>query len=382
MLEDPWRDRAIPIRFHEEADSLARLLEAAAARPIDGVLALGDRPTVLAARTAAALGLSGHPPDAARRASNKLLTRRACAEADLPTPWHLPASLDAAPAALVPAVSFPCVVKPLALSGSRGVIRADDDEEFVAAFERVRRLLVQAEVRAARDPSNDLILIEQYIEGEEVALEAVLEHGRLRPLALFDKPAPLVGPFFEETVYVTPSALSVGDQRRVTQAVTAAAAALGLHHGPVHAECRLNDRQIVVLEVAARPIGGLCARALRFTGDGCQEMSFEELLLRHALGEPADRYVRETAASALMMVPIPKDGYFRGVEGLESAAAVDGVHEIHITAKPGQRLVPPPEGASYLGFMFSRAATASDAVAAVLEAHRRVRFAIEPALMP
>ena len=381
VLEDPWRDAAIPIRFHEEDESLARLLDAAATRPVDGILAAGDRSTVLAARVAAALSLPGHPADAARRAANKLLMRRTCAAAGLPTPWHLATSRDVEPAELIAAISFPCVVKPVALSGSRGVIRADNVREFVSAFDRVRRLLGQREIRAARDPANDLILVEQYIEGREFALEAIMEHGQLRPLALFDKPVPLVGPFFEETIYVTPSALSADDQLRLTKAVVEIAAALGLHHGSIHAECRMHDDEIVVLEVAGRPIGGLCARALRFTSNAHHATSFEELLLRHALGEPVDRYAREAIASALMMIPIVGDGYFRGVEGLEWAAGVDGIDEIRITAKSGQRMVRLPEGDSYLGFMFARAGTAADAVAALGEAHARLRFTIDPALV-
>ena len=381
VLEDPWRDAAIPVRFYEEDESLARLIEVATTRPVHGILAVGDRATVLAARVAAALSLPGHPEDAARRAANKLLMRRTCAAARLPTPWHLATSLDVEPADLVSALSFPCVVKPVALSGSRGVIRADNAGEFVAAFDRVRRLLGQPEIRAARDPANDLILIERYIEGREFALEAIVERGQLRPLALFDKPEPLVGPFFEETIYVTPSALSADEQVRLTKAVVDVTIALGLHHGPIHAECRMNADEIVVLEVAGRPIGGLCARALRFTSNAHQVTSFEELLLRQALGEPIDRYAREAVASALMMIPIARDGYFRGVEGLELAARVDGIDEIRITAKSGQRMVRLPEGDSYLGFMFARARTAADAVAALWEAHGRLRFTIDPALV-
>jgi hypothetical protein len=201
----------------------------------------------------------------------------------------------------------------------------------------------------------------------------------LRTLALFDKPDPLVGPFFEETVYVTPSRVSPGSQRKIEAAVAAAIKAIGLHHGPIHAECRVNSRGVYVLEVAARPIGGLCSKAIRMERAGFS-ISFEEFLLRHALGEPMSSWTRETNASAVMMIPIPRSGVYRRVDGVEAAGDVPFIEEIQITAKPDQRLLALPEGASYLGFIFARAATAEDAERAVREAHAHLRFKIDPLL--
>jgi hypothetical protein len=275
-------------------------------------------------------------------------------------------------------------VKPVALSGSRGVMRADDPDGLAAAFERLRALMQQPEVRAERNDAHAMALIEGFIPGREYALEGVMHHGALQVLAIFDKPDPLDGPFFEETIYLTPSAALADTQRAIVDGVTRAARALGLHHGPIHAECRVRGDRVYVLEVAARPIGGLCARALRFQrsaiGDPRSTTSLEELLLRHALGEDPGPYRREDGASGVMMIPIPKRGILSGVDGVDEARAVDGIEEIHVTAKPDQLLVPLPEGASYLGFIFARAATPVLVEQALRLAHARLVFTIDPEL--
>lgn len=379
-LEDPWWDQAIPIRFHLEATSVRAIVKATADAPVDGVLAVGDRPTVVAALTAAALGLPGNPVEAVRAAGNKLRARERFAAAGLPTPWFTEASTAMDPAMTASDVPYPCVLKPLVLSGSRGVIRANDEAAFVRAFERIARLLCAKDVKAMRDPAAGTILVERYIPGDEFALEGVLDRGTLHTLALFDKPEPLVGPFFEETIYVTPSSHPAAVQQAIRDATAAACRALGLWHGPVHAECRVNDEGVWMLEVAARPIGGLCAQALRFARPGGETMPLEEVLLRHALDEPIATLVRETAASAVMMVPIPKRGVYRGVGGVEAARRVAGVDEVRITAKADQDLVPLPEGASYLGFVFARGASPEAAVASVRAAHDRLEFSIDAAL--
>jgi hypothetical protein len=201
------------------------------------------------------------------------------------------------------------------LAASRGVIRADNERELVAAVERVRRMLGAPDVRAMRDPDAGTVLIEGFIPGQEFAVDGVLDQGTLHVLAIFDKPDPLDGPFFEETIYVTPSRAPAADQSAMHEAVAAACRALGLGHGPIHAECRVAAGGVHVLEVAARPIGGLCAGALRFTRHGGEPISLEELLLRHASGLPWEPWSRETSASGVMMIPIPAAGRYRGVEG-------------------------------------------------------------------
>jgi biotin carboxylase len=243
-------------------------------------------------------------------------------------------------------LTYPCVLKPVGLSGSRGVMRADNAEGFAAAFARLQALMRQPDVLAERDEAHTTAVIEGFIPGREYALEGLLTGGRLHTLAIFDKPDPLDGPFFEETIYLTPSSANDDVQRAIIDSVGRAAAALGLRHGPIHAECRVNAEGVFVLEVAARPIGGLCARALRFQSQSA--MSLEDLLLRHALGEDPTTYMRESQASGVMMIPIPKRGVYRRVDGVDDARGVAGVVDIQITAKPDQRLVPLPEGASYL----------------------------------
>jgi len=377
QLDDPWRDHAIPVRFHEEWRSVDSVLKQLEHQPVDGVVAVGDRPTVMAAYVSRLLGLPGHPPEAAVAARDKRLTREKLRAAGLPSPSCLTVLIGADVTQLLERVSFPAIVKPTVLSGSRGVIRSDDALSFATAFDRVRRLLASPEVRDLRDPEADVVQIEEYIPGSEYAIEGLLENGVFRALAIFDKPDPLDGPFFEETIYVTPSRVNPQTQQQMTAAVADAAKALGLHHGPVHAECRVNSRGIYILEVAARPIGGLCAKALRFERSGVV-ISFEELLLRHAVGERMDGWMRESRASAVMMIPIPRSGVYRKVDGLETAVHVPHVEEIQVTAKPDQQLLSLPDGASYLGFIFARAESPAFVERAVREAHARLRFTIDP----
>ena len=380
VLDDPWQDRAIPILFHDEDAAVRAIVAATADDPVAGVLAVGDRPAVIAAGAAHALRLRWHPPDAARISANKLLTRVRLREADLPSPWFIALPIDASAESVSDAVTFPCVVKPLSMAASRGVIRANTADELIAAVHRVRGLLRLPGVQATRDPTTLTLLVEEYVAGWEVAVEGVMSDRALQILAIFDKPDPLEGPFFEETIYVTPSRLSNSAGRRIAQAVTRAASALGLSDGPIHAECRVNERGVFVLEVAARPIGGLCAKALRFDGAGDTEVTLEELLLRHAVGETVTAYRRETQAAGVMMIPIPTDGLYKRVAGRDDARAVDYIEEIVITAKPDQRIRPLPEGGSYLGFIFARAPQHEEVVGALRASHARLRFEIEPSM--
>jgi biotin carboxylase len=350
-------------------ESFARL------HPLAAIVAADDDGVLLAARAAAVLGLRHNAPAAVACARDKALTRAAFEAGGLPVPWHLRLGPDDDPGRRAAQLRYPCVVKPLDLSASRGVIRADDPAGFVAAFRRCGALLraLAPEARPG-DPRLDL-LVEVYVEGAEVALEGLLVGGRLRALALFDKPDPLEGPFFEETLYVTPSRLPHPTQGAVEEAVAAGAAALGLTEGPVHAEVRLAAAGPVVLEIAPRSIGGLCSRALRF-GRG---VSLESLLLRHALGEDVAGLVREPRASGVMMIPIPRAGTLRGVSGVAEALQVGGVEDIRITLRPGDELVPLPEGHRYLGFIFARGDAPAGVEQALRDAHRRLTFEIAPA---
>jgi biotin carboxylase len=386
QLDDPWQDRAVPVRFHDLDPSVEAIVERARRYPVDGVLAVGDRPVVLAARAAHALGRPWHSVEGAAASADKRRSRAALAAAGLPSPKFFVASATQPPASRLRQGSggqggpapFPVVLKPLGLSGSRGVIRANDPREFDAAFERIRALLARPQVRAARTGLEDAILVEGYIDGREYALEGVLTDGALRVFAIFEKPDPLEGPFFEETIYVTPSHLSAEVQAGVADHVRRASHALGLTHGPIHAECRIApDGSVYVLEVAARPIGGLCSRVLTFVGAAA---SLEEVLLLHAVGRPIADITRESGGAAVMMIPIPSRGMYKGVAGEADAREVPWVTDIRITAKAGQLLETLPEAGSYLGFIFAKADTPHAAEAAVRSAHARLTFAISKEL--
>ena len=375
VLDDPWRDSAIAIRFQDEVAAVEEIRAALIESPVRGVLAVGDRPALIAALAAEALELRGSPPNAVRIAGNKLLTRIRLREAELPVPWFTEVRLDEPGSDVADRISFPCVVKPLTMSASRGVMRVDTLKQFEMAMDRISHVLERSDVEG-RDPSHLTILVEQYLPGGEVAVEGVLTDGVLQIFAVFDKPDPLEGPFFEETIYVTPSGATDRADLEVRQAVSRSAAAFGLTDGPVHAECRIGTNGVFVLEVAPRPIGGLCAKALQFLAPSGETVSLEEVLLRQALAEPVTEYRREDLASGVMMIPIPRDGLYKNVVGLESARAVDHIEEIVITAHRDQRIRPLPEGGSYLGFIFARADLPAQVESALRSAHRCLKFEI------
>lgn len=373
VLEDPWGDQAIPVRFEDPYGSRDTV---AAAGPFDGIAAVGDRPAFLAALAAEALGIPHHPPAAVAVCRDKFLARQRFQSAGLLVPEFFRISVSSDPSEAAQCAHFPCVLKPLGLSGSRGVIRANNAKEFLAAFARIRALLESTDIAALREEQNRYIQVESFIEGREFALEGIVTRGQLRVLAIFDKPDPLDGPFFEETIYVTPSRESEAAQRMMIEVTSGAVRALGLTHGPIHAEVRVNRHGVWVLEVAARPIGGLCARTLRFNGD----MPLEELILRHAVGEDISAARLRDGASGVMMIPIPKAGIYQGVEGVENAAKEPGVEGVAITAKRGQQILPLPEGSSYLGFIFARADSPERAEYALRKAHACLQFEIATTL--
>ena len=379
-LTDPWRDGAVPIRFQDAGASAAAVQAALASNPVHGVLAVGDRPAVLAASLARVLGVPGNPRAAAAASGNKLVSRQVFRDAGLRVPHFelMPVAID--PATRARDFVYPVVLKPLTLSGSRGVIRADTPAQFEAAFNRIVTLLQVANALDAGHDRHAHLLVESFIPGREFAVEGVLSQGALQCLAIFDKPDPLDGPFFEETIYVTPSRALPDEQTAIAEAVSTAAQALGLRHGPVHAECRVNSDGVFVLEVAARPIGGLCAKALSFRGPSGVVASLEEVLVRHAAGEDVRGYAREPLASGVMMLPIPRRGVLRAVDGVEAARAVTGIDEVRITAKLDALLIPLPEGRSYLGFLFAHGATPADVETSLREAHGRLAFRMDRAI--
>jgi biotin carboxylase len=352
-------DRAVVVPLHDPG-AAADAIEALDARAaLDAVLAVDDRGVLAAAAAGERLGLPHNPPDAVAATRDKARMRRALADAEVPQPRFAVVPDDAD---VLPDVGYPCVVKPTGRSGSQGVIRADDADEALAVAARVRAI--------APGP----LLFEEYVPGVEVAVEGLLRGGMLDVLAVFDKPDPLVGPYFEETIYVTPSRLPAAALARLDELTARACAALGLVEGPVHAEVRLDGDHAWVIEVAARSIGGLCARALRF-GAG---IALEELILRHAVGLPLDGLEREDAASGVMMLPIPHAGVLREVKGQDAARAVGGITGLEITVPRGRRVVPLPEGDRYLGFLFARGATPDEVESSLRAAHAALAVDITP----
>src|ERR1700676_1700514 len=359
QLEDPWGDRAIAVHFESAQSAAANVVEALNGKNVDGILALGDSPSVAAAYTARELGIPYNHPSSVEACRSKLRMREVFRETGLKTPWFRTTNLDPLPEPALLGIYYPCVLKPLSLSASRGVIRANNRDEFISAAQRIRKLLESPEICATREAHLDQILVEVYIPGREVAVDGLLTDGVLRILAIFDKPDPLEGPFFEETIYVTPSSLSAAEQRAIQRCANDAVRALGLSHGAVHAEFRVNEEGVWPLEVAPRPIGGLCARALRFqTSVSDAGISLEEPLLRHALEMPSHDLPREDQASGVMMIPVPASGTLERVEGEEAARATPGVTDLIVTARLHDYIAAWPEGSSFLGFLFSSAETA------------------------
>ena len=361
IMDDPWGDHAIAVKFDQVEESLKALR----GLRVDGVAAVGDRPAVLAAAAAEMLGVPFHPESAARACHDKFESRQRFAAAGLRVPAFFRASLSDDAEAMAAQARYPCVLKPLGLSASRGVIRANDAAEFVAAFRRIGKM------------GEHEVQVESYIPGREFAVEGLITAGKLHPIAIFDKPDPLEGPYFEETLYITPSREPEAVQAALIETTAKAAAAVGLWHGPVHAELRHNEQGAWILEVHARPIGGLCARALRMA-DG---IPLEEMVLVHACGGNVSMAHVDGPASGVMMIPIPgKGGIYQGVEGIQEALAVPDIEDVMITATDGQLLTPLPEGSSYLGFIFGRGESPEVVEEALRRSHAELRFRIATAL--
>ena len=358
-MSETMGDRALTLRLSDPQDAAETIIARARDTPFAAIVGVDDQGVMAAALASERLGLAHNPPAAVARTRDKAASRQALADAKVPQPRFvlLPPGADVPTATRT--IGLPCVVKPLSLSGSQGVIRADDLDQARSAAERVRRILA-----AAGQPADAPLLLESYLPGAEVAVEGLLRSGRLEVLAIFDKPDPLEGPYFEETLYVTPSRLPATVLAEVSRVTARAAEALGLREGPVHAELRVSDRRVGMLELAARSIGGLCSRALRF-GAG---VSLEQPILRHALGLAFEELTRESPAAGVMMIPIPR--------------AVPGVGGLEIAIARGRPVVPLPEGDRYLGFLFARGSTPDAVERSLREAHACLRIRIESPSRP
>jgi biotin carboxylase len=371
-LADLTPGRILGVDFVHPHQGTQAVLDLARNRPLDAIVAVDDDGMLVAAIASEALGLSHNSVASVHAARNKHRTRQILAEAGGLVPQFWCFSTDADPTTAAHQISFPCVVKPLFLSASRGVMRADNPEQFHTAFQRLGALLRRPDIMERGGALARQILVETFIPGQEVALEGLLMHGTLRVLALFDKPDPLDGPFFEETLYITPSRLPTAIQADIAACTARTAQALGLRQGPVHAELRVNDAGPWMLEMAPRSIGGLCSRTLRF-GPG---LSLEELILQQAIGIDPTGHGRENQASGVMMLPIPHQGILRAIHGQEEARQVPGVEDLTITIPLGQEVIPLPEGDRYLGFLFARHATPEGVEMVLREAYQHLDFVI------
>ncbi len=374
-LEELVPDATLEVDFTDLEASTQAIVQLAERQPLAAIVAAEDDGVLLAAAASAALALPHNSRESAAAARYKHLMRAALAESRVPSPAYRLFTVEDDPAAAAAQVDYPCVLKPVFLAASRGVIRANGRAEFIDAFRRIARILEAPDVQDQRDPAANLILAEDFVYGEEVALEGVLSEGHLKVLALFEKPDPLEGPFFEETLYITPSGRPADQQAEIAEHVAAAASALGLWHGPVHAELRISADGIYVIEIAPRSIGGLCSRTLRF-GAG---ISLEELILSHATGRSIADLTRESRAAGVLMIPIPRAGMLREVRGVAEAEIVEGIRGVKISIPIGQEVAPLPEGHRYLGFIFASGDTTAEVEAALRKAQRKLSVTIEPA---
>lgn len=387
VLADEW-DIPLSLRLRYVSQAVGEIVDYARKHHLDAIVPVDDYTTEIAARACKVLGLPHNTPEAAIAAHNKYRMREMLSAAGEWCPYFARFDLSVPVEEISLEQPYPCVLKPVLLSGSRGVIRADTPAGFIEAFRRIGRILDSAADRPpSLDPDARRIMVESYMPGQEVALEGLLHGGRLRVLALFDKPDPLEGPFFEETIYVTPSRLPEETQRVVSDAVQRASTAVGLSEGPVHAELRVHHGGARIIEIAGRSIGGLCSRVLEY-GLG---VSLEELILRHALGQDVDGggrkaqdngggTARGSKAAGVMMLPVPEGGMFQGFDGVEEAKLVPGVEDVVITAKEGDMMTPLPEGASYPGFIFARGNEPGQVAHLLRKAHGRLRMRVKSVL--
>ncbi|MFW2441061.1 MAG: ATP-grasp domain-containing protein [Arenicellales bacterium] len=357
----------VPLQDHRSALSI--LLKLFEQRQYDAVIGTDDSTLELVAKLAAKTGLQQNLPAAVRLARRKDLSRLCLRQAGLQVPAFSVEEVSVQQLLDEPHFGFPCVIKPLALSGSRGVIRADTHDELNRGVQRSLKII--SEEIDLYEKNN--LLLEQYIPGREFAIEGMLVDGQLDVLAIFDKPEPMEGPYFEETYYISPARISLSERRLLVETVKDACSAFGLVTGPVHAECRLNQQGAWLIELAARTIGGLCSRLLSF-GTG---YSLEQLVLANAIGQELPLELKDGAAGVLML-PTEEAGILRRVEGVMKAEKVPYIDDVEISLREGYHVTPLPEGASYLGFIFSSAPD-SDKVEKAL---RDARALLNPVIAP
>jgi len=359
------------IDLSDQSASLNTILRESRLKKIIGVLGSDDSTVELAAMVAEVLDLPHNPPSSARLTMRKDLARAHLSLAKCAVPIHCLINLTEPLDRQLAGLPWPCVIKPLHLSASRGVIRANNKDEFLTACERVKSIINES----GDDFERSHVLIEEYIEGIEVAFEGYLQNGTLHTLVIFDKPDPLTGPYFEETIYVTPSSLDNHTQDKIKQRVNEACQSYGLLSGPVHAELRVNDNDAYILEVASRTVGGECARSL----DSGSDYSLEELVVSLAIGKTVKVRPPENARG-VMMIPIKEAGILRRVEGLSAAKKTLYIDKVDIIIREGNELIPLPEGNQYPGYIFAQAKSSKQVISALKAAYEKLNFVMAPAI--
>lgn len=343
---------------------------------IGAVLGYEEDATLTVAHIAAALGLPAHPVAAAEAALDKPMMKQRFAAAGIPAADFIVAADEDEAVAWAEAGGYPVVVKPCRGSASQGVIRANDEHTLRQAYRRLRRIIRDHELdNGGRPPSAHLV--ERYLPGSELSCELLLQYGAPEVITEFGKPLPLTGPYFEESIYLTPPALGAALRREVHELSMAAAKALGFYHGPAHCEIRLTPDGPKVLEIAGRLLGGACAGSFR---DRLGE-DLDALLLRSALGEritlpaPAD----DAPTVGALMIPVPGEGRVVAVRGDDGARRVPGVRDVSLQTEPGEIVVPFPEQACYaVGFVSASGPDEAAVVGSLGQAAAQISLELTP----
>lgn len=307
------------------------------------VLAVDEAAVEVAEWTRVALGLIDHPNSGILATRDKRELRQRLRENNISQPKTFDILELEQGRGEIP---FPVVVKPSKGSGSIGVTKAQNQQELT------KSLITVQDVIAKMTISNQCIVVEEYIPGVEFAVDILVTDGKLHVLVIFEKPDPLVGPFFAETIYVTPPHLTDSQLEALHSVIQKCIRALSINNGPLHLELRLTSaNDWVPIDIASRSIGGNCSNALAFASN----TSLEELIIQNALGLEVINTQRERRASGVYMIPAETLGTLVAVHGVEAALKVRFVEDIQITVKPGTKTVPLPFDNQYLGFIFAKA---------------------------
>ena len=373
VFSEYYPEKVITMNFEHWEEGLENIREWSERYDLKAVIGVDEESIILAAKLSESLCIEHNSLESVKLTKNKYLMRRELKKSGLKSPWFKRFSIDEKPKDIFTELRLPCVLKPTFLSASQGVLRVNSFKDFVKGFELLSDLLTEMKVKKRGGDQVKWILVEEYIPGKEVSIEGIVNEGKLKDLAIFDKPEPLEGPIFQETILITPSILDEHLEFSLLETAQIALKALGIRKGPVHIELRINDKGNYILECAARSIGGLCSKVLEFKGG----MSLEELILRSALGRNVEKTQLIDKAKGVMMMPTEKRGILREIHGIKAALAVKGITDVQITIKPGEMLEPLPKGDRYLGFLFAEGKDQDTVKIALQEAWLKIKVVLD-----